>query len=174
MKCVNKTVLIILFVATLFWSLAAQDAPIKIGVVDVEQAILATTDGKKAREEFQQKEKNARNEILPLYEKAKALQEELEGKKYVLSEEALFEKQTDMLELRNKIENKTKELQGDLKIQQGKLEAPLKAKLVRVVEKVGRDRGFTVILARDTPGIIYTREALDITDDVVTRFNSGG
>ena len=102
------------------------------------------------------------------------MQEELEGKKYVLSEEALFEKQTDMLELRNKIENKTKELQGDLKIQQGKLEAPLKAKLVRVVEKVGRDRGFTVILARDTPGIIYTREALDITEDVVTRFNSGG
>ena len=35
MKCINKTVLIILFVATLFWSLAAQDAPIKIGVVDV-------------------------------------------------------------------------------------------------------------------------------------------
>ena len=65
------------------------------------------------------------------------MQEELEGKKYVLSEEALFEKQTDMLELRNKIENKTKELQGDLKIQQGKLEAPLKAKLVRVVEKSG-------------------------------------
>ena len=97
----------------------------------------------------------------------------MEGKKYVLSEEALFEKQTGLMELRNKIENKTKELQGDLKIQQGKLEAPLKAKLVRVVQKVGRDRGFTVILARDTPGLIYRRERLDITDDVVTRFNSG-
>jgi Skp family chaperone for outer membrane proteins len=63
-------------------------------------------------------------------------------------------------------------LQGDLKIQQGKLEAPLKAKMVRVVQKLGRDGGFTVILSRDTPGLIYRRERLDVTDDVVARFNS--
>jgi len=174
MKREIRAVIVVLLASVVVWSLAAQDAAVKIGVVDVEQAILSTTDGKAAREEFQRKEKAAQDELKPLVERFKALQGELEGKKYVLSDEALFEKQTGLLELRNKIENKTKELQGDLKIQQGKLEAPLKAKLVRVVEKVGRDRGFTVILARDTPGVIYTREALDITDDVVSRFNAGG
>lgn len=169
-----RLILVTSLAAFASWSIAAQDSAVKIGVVDVEQAILSTQQGKAARAEFKAKEEKAQQEMKPMVERFKALQAEMEGKKYVLSDEALFQKQTDLLELKNKIDNRVKELQGQLKIDQGRLEAPLKAKLVGVVEKVGRDRGFTLILARDTPGVIYSREALDITDDVVKSFNSGG
>jgi Skp family chaperone for outer membrane proteins len=73
--------------------------------------------------------------------------------------------------LQNKIDNKIKELQGQLKIDQGRLEAPLKAKLFEIVEEIGREQGFALILARETPGVMYSREALDITDLVIARFN---
>ena len=101
----------------------------------------------------------------------KTLEDEIKNKRYVLSDEALFAKQADLLELRNKIESKLKELEGQLKIDQGRLEAPLVSKLREIVQEIGKEQGFTIIMDRSTPGLVYTREALDITDAVTARFN---
>jgi outer membrane protein len=159
-------------VLQLGWSAAAvaEDA-IKVGVVDLSQAINATEEGKAAREELNRKRRAAEQEVQPMIDKVKALDEELKGKRYVLSDEALFGKQADMLELRNKIDSKIKELEGQLKIDQGRLEAPLIAKLRDIVQEIGKEQGFTLILDRSTPGLVYTREALDITNQVTSRFN---
>jgi outer membrane protein len=153
------------------WTTAAQDEGIKIGIVDLSQAINATEEGKAAREEMNRKQRDAQQQVQPLVDQHKTLEEELKGKRYVLSDEALFAKQADLLELRNKIESKLKELEGQLKIDQGRLEAPLVAKLREIVQAVGKEQGFTVIMDRQTPGLVYSREALDITDQVTARFN---
>lgn len=150
---------------------ADDDGAVKMGIVDVEQALNATEEGKAAREELSRKQREADQEVQPMVDRYKELQEEVKSKRYVLSDEALFAKQADLLELQNKIDNKIKELQGQLKIDQGRLEAPLKAKLFEIVEEIGREQGFGLILARETPGVMYTREALDITDLVIARFN---
>ena len=153
------------------WTTAAQDEGIKIGIVDLSQAINATEEGKAAREELNRKQRDAKQQVQPLVDQHKALEEEMKSKRYVLSDEALFAKQADLLELRNKIESKLKELEGQLKIDQGRLEAPLVSKLREIVQTVGKEQGFTVIMDRQTPGLVYSREALDITDQVTARFN---
>jgi outer membrane protein len=169
MTRVNKLLLLVALVALLGWGTGAQDEPIKIGVVDVDQAMNSTEEGKAAREEFSRKQREADADVQPLADRFRELQEELKGKKYVLSDEALFGKQVELAELQNRIDNKIKELQGQLKIDSGRLEAPLRAKLVEIVEEIGKDQGFTLILARGTA--LYTREAIDITDQVVARFD---
>jgi outer membrane protein len=169
MTRVNRILLLLALIALLGWATGAQDEPIKIGVVDMEQALNSTEQGKAAREELSRKQREAEAEVQPLAERFRNLQEELKGKKYVLSDEALFEKQVELAELQNRIDNKIKELQGQLKIDSGRLEAPLRAKLVEIVEEIGKDQGFTLILARGTA--LYTREAIDITDQVVARFD---
>ena len=85
---------------------AAQDEPIKIGVVDLDQAISSTEDGKTAREELARKQRDAEAQMAPLYERYKTLEGELESRKFVLSDESLFQKQLDLAEVRNQIENK--------------------------------------------------------------------
>ncbi len=155
----------------LLWGTGAQDQAIKIGTVDLDAALNSTDEGKSAREEMTRKKREAEQEIKPLVDRFKQMQQEVEGKKYVLSDEALFTKQADLLELKNKIDNKIKELEGQLKIDQGRLEAPLRAKLVEIIHEVGKEQGFTLILSRSTPGVMYSREALDITDTVIQRFN---
>ena len=156
-------------VMLLAWTTAAQDEPIKIGIVDLSQAINATDEGKAAREEMNRKQRDAQQQVQPMVDQHKALEDEIKNKRYVLSDEALFAKQADLLELRNKIESKLKELEGQLKIDQGRLEAPLIAKLRTIVQELGKEQGFTLIIERQTP--VYSREALDITDQVTARFN---
>jgi len=171
MKRVNKILLLLALVALLGLATGAEDEPIKLGVVDVDQAMNSTEEGKAAREEFSRKQREADAAVQPLVDRFRDLQEELKGKKYVLSDEALFGKQVELAELQNRIDNKIKELQGQLKIDQGRLEAPLRSKLLSIVEEIGKEQGFTLIMARDTPGVMYTREAIDITDQVVSRFD---
>jgi outer membrane protein len=169
---VNKVVVLLGLAALLLWGTAAQDEPIKIGVVDIDQAISSTEEGKAAREEFARKQREAEAEVQPMYERYKELEDELKAKKFVLSDEALFQKQLDLAEMRNQIENKMKELEGQLKVDQKRLEGPLTAKLIGIIEDIGKTRGFTMILRRGTPGVLYTREALDITDLVIEKYNA--
>ena len=168
----NKAILALGLLAVLAWGTAAQDEPIKIGIVDIDHAISSTDEGKAAREEFARKQREAEAALKPMYERYKRLEDELKAKKFVLSDEALFEKQLDLAEIRNQIQNKMKELEGQLQVDQKRLEGPLTAKLVDIIAEIGKSKGFTLIMRRGAPGMLYTREALDITDLVIEKYNA--
>jgi len=168
----NRPILILGLLALLLWGTAAQDDPIKIGVVDIDQAISSTDEGKAAREEFARKQREAEAALQPMYERYKELEDELKAKKFVLSDEALFQKQLDLAETRNQIQNKMKELEGQLQVDQKRLEGPLTAKLVDIISEIGKSKGFTIIMRRGAPGMLYTRETLDITDLVIEKYNA--
>ena len=171
---IHKAIVLLALGALLAWGTAAQDEGIKIGIVDIEQAISSTDEGKAAREEFARKQREAAEQMQPLMDRYKGVEDELKAKKFVLSEEALFQKQLDLAEMRNLIQNKGKELEGQLQLDQKRLEGPLTAKLVEIITDVGKTQGFTLILRRGPPGVLYTREALDVTDLIIKRYNQKG
>ncbi len=94
----------------------AQDEITKIAVVDLDQALNTIEEGKAAREELSRKQREAEGKVKPDIELFQKLQEELKSKKFVLSEEALYQRQLDLVELKNKIESDMKELEGKLKV----------------------------------------------------------
>jgi Skp family chaperone for outer membrane proteins len=109
-----------------------------------------------------------------MLDRYRGLEEDLKSKKFVLSDDALFQKQLDLAEMRNQIQNKMKELEGQLQVDQKRLEGPLTKKLVEIIESAGKDKGFTLIFRRGAPGLLYSREALDITDLIVEKYNQKG
>jgi len=171
---VQKGVLLVGLAAVLVWGTAAQDEPVKVGIVDIDQAISSTEEGKAAREEFARKQREAESAIQPMIDRYKQLEDDLKQKKFVLSDEALFQKQLDLAEMKNQIQNKMKELEGQLQVDQKRLEGPLTKKLVDIIEAAGKDKGFTLIFRRGTPGLLYSREALDITDLIIQKYNQKG
>jgi outer membrane protein len=171
---IHRAFVLLALGALLVWGTAAQDEAIKIGIVDIDQAISSTDEGKAAREEFARKQREAEQQMQPLMDRYKGVEEELKAKKFVLSEEALFQKQLDLAEMRNLIQNKIKELEGQLQVDQKRIEGPLVAKLSEIITDVGKTQGFTLILRRGTPGVLYTREALDVTDLIIKRYNQKG
>ncbi len=152
---------------------AAEDGS-RIAVVDIEQAINSTDEGKAAREEFARKQREAEGQLQPIIERGRALEEEVKSKRFVLSQDALYQKQLDLVELQNELKTKRDELEGKLKVDYERLVAPLRAKLRSIVEDLGKSEGYALILERGTPGVLYSREALDITDTVIEKFNKKG
>ena len=169
-----KAVVLLALAALLVVGTAAEDTPVKVGIVDIDQAISSTEEGKSAREEFARKQREAETALQPMLDRYRELEEDLKAKKFVLSDDALFQKQLDLAEMRNQIQNKMKELEGQLQVDQKRLEGPLTKKLVEIIEATGKDKGFTMIFRRGAPGLLYSREALDITDLVIEKYNQKG
>lgn len=172
---VDKAFVLLGLAAILVFGTAADDSgPVKIGIVDTQQAMLSSEEGKAAIAEMERKEKEAEGQVQPMIDRLKAIDEELKSKKFVLSEEALYQKQLDAVQLKGEIDTRLKELQGKFQVDRERLLGPMRKKLVEAVTAVGKDQGFTVIFSKDTPGLAYAREALDVTDLVIQRFNKKG
>jgi len=152
----------------------AADEPVKVAIVDLDQALNAIEEGKAAREELARKQREAEAKLQPMIDKFQNMEEEFNSKKYVLSEEALYQKQIDLAELKSQIESKGRELQAKMKLDGERLVGPLRKKLIDIVREVSKSEGYTLVISRDSPGLIYSRESVDITDLVVERFNQKG
>ncbi len=170
----RKLLLLIVTGLLLGFAIGAGGEATKIGIVDLDQAVMSTNEGKAARDELERKKREAEQSIQPLAERYQEMAKEFEAKQFVLSDDARFQKQLDIQELRNEIESKSKQLQGQLELAQERLVGPLRTKLFEIVEEVGREGGYALIIGRGTPGVMYTREALDITDQVIKKFNEKG
>jgi outer membrane protein len=171
---VNKAIVIIAATVILAMGLGATDEGTKIGLVDLDQAVAATDRGKEAREELERKVREAEARLEPLHQTYQEAIKELEAKKFILSEDALLKKRIDIQELQNRIEAMRKEIEGSLELDQARLIVPLRKELMAIVEQIGRDGGFSLIFLRTTPGIMYSREALDVTDLVIELLNKKG
>jgi len=169
----NKAMVIAIAVLALGWGLAAEDQAVKIGIVDIDQAIGASGAGKAAREELDQKKREAELELQPMVERYQELAGEYQKKRVVLSDEKRREMEVDITELQNRIELKQSEAQTRLRMDFERLITPLQQQLDKAVAKVGRDGGYSLILVRGQPPILYSREALDITDLVIAQVEKG-
>lgn len=170
----ERVVLLIALALALGWGLGATKEPAKIGFVDAQQVLTTVAKGKAAQEELERKQREAEGRLAPLIEELQAKQKELEAKQFVMSKDALQQKQLDLVELRNRIESQGKEEENKLKIDQQRLIGPLQEQFLSTVREVGRDNGFSAVLLTDAPGLLYHREALDLTELVIKTFNRKG
>jgi outer membrane protein len=168
----EKVILLIATGVVFGWGLAAQAEDAKIGFVDAQQVLATVESGKKAQEELERKARDAQGRLTPLIEQLEALQKELQAKQFVMSKDAVQVKQLDMAELRSRIESQGQEEKSKLEIDQQRLIGPLQDKFLEVIKEIGRDEGYSAIFLSDAPGLVYRREALDVTDLVIKTFNA--
>jgi len=168
---INKAIVVILACLVLGWGLGADDKGMSIGIVDLDQAVLSTDEGKAARGELERRAREAETELKPMIEEMQALMTDYQQQEAVRSDEWKQDKQLEAAGMRNRIEFKQKEVQAQLEVHRERLVAPLRTKLIEVVDAIGREEGYALILVRNAPGVMYSREALDITELVIKKFN---
>lgn len=150
----------------------AQDNGLRIGVVDRRKAVFNCQEGRAAQEQFAKLEETKREELRPTQELLRALQEEYEKQKFVLSPEALQDKRLEIVKQQRDLERAMREAEDDLQIRQLQLLQPIQKKLARVVKEVGKERDFTLIVDNGTEGFLYFQEGLDVTDVVIEKLNA--
>src|SRR5712691_8389481 len=135
----------------------------RIGYVDL-QRILARSQLEKEKVGMQKQLDGHKVEL-------DKLRDELEKKGQLLSADARRDKQ-DQLE--RKLRD-AQRLAGDLEKELQKKEQTMGAKILRELEgvftKVGKEKGYAVILERRQAGVVYGAPEVDVTEEVIKAFD---
>ncbi len=142
---------------------------VKIGIVDLQKALNATTEGMAAKKSLKTRHSAKQDKLDSMQEELKAMEDKL--KSPVLSKEALSDLQEKYRAKKQEIiEFLTVSKQEEEKENQALSGRILKG-LVEIARKIGQDEGYTVMLEKNSGGIIYAIDSLDLTERVVKIYN---
>ena len=169
----NKTVLAISSLALTMMSGVPAMAQQKIGVVQVQSAIIGTKEGQKAAGDLETRMSPKRKELESKQAEVRTLQESLQKGGSVMNEQA-------RAELSRKIDTKNKDYQRSLEDAQAEFQAEqdrllndLGAKLMAVINKYAKDNGYLLVIDVSNPQtpIMYAAESIDITKEVIDLYD---
>ena len=147
-------------------------AQARIAVVDVQHAVMQTEDGIRAQATLKKLFDRRQQELDGKQTELQRAREDIERQSRVLSREALQKRMEDwqrqMVELQTVFVDYNKELQK----KQGELTAPVIKKMMGVISRLAKKNGFELII--DKQAAPYARPDLDLTEQVVQLYNSGG
>ncbi len=142
-----------------------------VAIVDSRRAAANSKEGKAAEQQLKDLSSRKRDEFMPKEEKLKRAREEYETQRFVLSKEALQEREIEIVKLRRNMERDLEEAQEEMAIEERKLMQPILRKILRAVTEVAKAQGYQVVLERSSPGVLFFSDDLDITDLVIAKLN---
>ncbi|QQR88738.1 MAG: OmpH family outer membrane protein [Myxococcales bacterium] len=165
-------VLNILLGAAFFVSTASAENN-KIAVVDLQRAINETEDGRQAKARLKKLFKKRQDSLDSSQKQLKSMKDELEKKKDVLSRDALQVKLEDYQKRFVSLQSKYVDYQKELAAQEGELTKKIVERMERILKNVGKTRGYTMIVERGEGGVVWVPNDLDLTDELISRYNKG-
>lgn len=145
-------------------------AQTKIGYVDVQKAIQATAAGKKAKTTLDAEYGKRKKDLDKKKADIEKMNQDLEKKKSVLSEEVMGKKQMELQEEMMKFQKTVAENQMEIQKKEKELVEPIINKMRNVIEKVAKEKGYNLVLEKQSQNILYAQKEADLTDEVIKAF----
>lgn len=160
-------------IIALFWVSGVSHAAdvAKIGIVDLQRIIDTSNVGISASEEIKEQGRRMEQTLKQKESELEELKQTLDQRAVVMSQEALEEKKRVLRIKTNDFKSLRKRYLDRLKEMNVKLSNQIKEDVFAIVEDVGRQGGYQLILERQIGGVVYAPKAIDITDRVIEEYN---
>jgi outer membrane protein len=164
--------------ALVLGSMAAYaQAPTKVGVINIQSALVGTRDGQKAAQELEAKRSPKTKELERKQGEIKSLQDSLNRGGNAMAEGAKAELVRNIDAKTKSFNRELEDAQAEWDQEQQKVLQELGQKVMVVIDKYAKDNGFSLILDVSNPQtpVLYASNTIDITKDIVELYdkNSG-
>lgn len=170
-RIIRTSSFLILAVAGLL-SLALAQEQTKIGVVNSQEVLEKSSEGKKAIAQLQEKDKSQQDRLSKLDEEIRQLETKLNTQRLTLTNEAILQMSSDLEKKRTDrkrlAEDALREIQ-DLRL---RLFNKVQNELLPIIEQVGKERNIEIIFDLASSGTIYFNPAIDLTEEVIKRYDA--
>lgn len=162
----------VLFLAVAFVLLfqVAAFAEVKIGVVNVQKAVLTSDYGKEMQQKLKAKFEPMSKEIEREANEIKKMETEMKNQDLALKLDAKQDRQREFRRKLRDHQDSVVAYRQKLQADNQKLRKPIIEKLSQVIKTYGKKNNYTVIL-QVTPGVLYGAEGVDVTDEVIVELN---
>lgn len=155
-------------------ALQAQTAPTKVGIINIQQAIISTKDGQTAVKTLQERFNPKQKLLQDKQAEIQQLQQQLQRGANTLSQEALGKLRQDIDDKQRELQRAGEDAQMEFDQAQQSTFAGISQKMQNVIDKFARDNGYALIIDVSTPqsGVLFASNSIDITKDVITAFDA--
>ena len=146
---------------------------LKLGYVDLQRALYETEDGRKAKAQLKKVFDQKQKELDELQENFKKKKDDFDKKRTLLSAEKVREKETELQQEFEKVQQNYLRQQKDLQEKEGEATQKIFARMKSIIEKIAESENFTMILEKNGAGMLFAKPHLDLTNEVIRRYNAG-
>lgn len=166
-KNILKTALIVVVIGLATTAMAQTN----IAVIDIQRVVTDSDAGKEALGKLQQLQDAKIEQGRSIQERMDVLREQLSKQRFTLTEAKVAELSKEIedkgIEMRRFQDDAQRELDEARRTALGALEE----RILPVIDEVGKERNMTLIFNKFQSGLVYANEGVDITDEVIRRFN---
>jgi outer membrane protein len=155
-------------------STPAGHVPTRVGVIQVQQALLSTHDGQRAMDKFQKEFVEPRKKELDRKaQEIRDLQDKLQRGGAAMSDAAKAETQRTVDDKTKRYNRDMQDAQDEMQAENGKLIEEMSGKMQQVIDKYAQANGYAVIINVSDPNtpVLYASSTVDITKDIIDLYD---
>lgn len=153
---------------------AAAQAQVKIGVIDMQSALLSTKEGQKAVADLKAKFAPKEAEFQKRSQDLQAKQDQYRKTENTISEDAKAALARDIDAMTKNLQRDTEDARADVDQDQQKVLNELGQKMMQVLQKYANDKQLTLVLdvSGEPNNIRFASSTVDITRDIITMYDN--
>jgi outer membrane protein len=150
---------------------AAAGSATKIAFIDLQRVLARSAAGVAAREQLEKERATIQKDMDGRRQELEKMRDELEKKGALMTVDARREK-TEQLERKRRDAARAADDYGkELEKKEGQLLQKVLAEVSGVIEKVGKERNFYMIVEKRGAGVIYASTDADLTDEIIRAYD---
>ena len=165
---------ILALLAVLAAPAAAQQAarPLKIGVIDPELIVQQSARGKQAIERLNKERDQRLAEGNRMRQEITDLQKRMNDGRLSLGQDKLKQLNDEIEEKTIGLQRYGENAQREMQKLEQELMDPIEQQILRVINQVGQEQGYTLIFKKFQSGLVFADESVDLTPAVIQRFDT--
>ncbi len=149
---------------------SAQEA-VKVGFVDLQRAIPETEEGRKAKASLKKIFDQKQKEIDERQEAVRKAGEDLQKKRTLLPAETVRQKEVELGEQVQQIQQTYLRHQQDLQQKEQEAMQKIVERMQRIIGKIASAENLTMVVEKSA--LVFAKPHLDLTNELIRRYNAG-
>lgn len=167
----RKTILALALTAIL-GATGAATAEMRVAYVDLQAALNKSEAGKAANAKLNETVAERQKIITEMEVKIKTMQDDIKKQKHLMTEDSIRAKGEEVERLLRDYKRLVADSQEEIKKREQQLVAGILDELHGMVKVMGKEGGYAVIFEQNASRLLYADEAINLTDQLVERFNA--
>ncbi len=140
---------------------------IKIGFVDIQRAVNECQAGKEAKKTIAKELEKYNRQFLEKQKELQAMRESLEKQAPMLNPDVRANKEKELQNKIREFQRWQEDVQNEVNQKTKEMERTISLGLQKVIQKLGEDEGYALILDKNEMIVLFASKAIDLTDRVI-------
>ncbi len=150
---------------------SALAADLKVAYVDIQKAVNESNAGKDAKKAITKEVEKFQRLIGDKQKELQTMKESLEKQAPMLTPDARATREKDYQNKLREFQRWGEDTQNEINQKRMEIERNISMGLLKVIQKVGAEEGYTLILEKNETIVLFASKTIDITDRVIKAYD---